>query len=61
MRMTKAHVIAIIFATIMIIVDLIFFLRDDIFFFLIGIAIIVLVLPFLVGIIVETNLEREKK
>ncbi len=60
MRLHKAHWIGIIFAVLIVIVDVIFFLEDKIFFFLIGIAVAVLALPFVVGTVVETKEEKEK-
>ena len=60
MKMRKPHWIAIFFALIIIIVDIIFFRADNIFWFLIGIAFVTLVLPFVASLIIETNLEREK-
>jgi len=60
MKLGKTHLIGMIFALLLILVDVIFFFNDKIFFFLIGIALVVLALPFVAGIIIETNLEREK-
>jgi len=60
MKIKKVHWLGIIFSVIIIAVDLIFFLGERIFFFLMGIAILVLALPFLVGLIVENKIEREK-
>lgn len=60
MILKKAHWIGIIFAILIILVDVIFFLNDRIFFFLIGIAVAVLALPFVIGTVIETNEEKEK-
>ncbi len=60
MRLTKAHWIGIIFALIMIIADIIFFKTDKIFFFLIGIAVVIVVLPFVASLAIEGREEREK-
>ncbi len=56
------HWFGIIFGVIILIVDLIFFLNGEdlnLFFFLIGIALVVLLLPFVAGIVVDNKRERE--
>lgn len=58
--LNKAHWIGIIFALIILIVDVIFFRSDKIFFFLVGIAFVVVALPFLATLLIATNLEKEK-
>jgi len=60
MRLHKSHWIGIIFAVLIVIADVIFFFNDRIFFFLIGIAVAVVALPFVVGTVVETKDEKEK-
>jgi len=60
MKIQKVHWIGIIFAVLIIVTDVIFFLQDKIFFFLIGISVIVVTLPFLVSFIVESNVQKEK-
>ncbi len=60
MRITKAQWIGIIFAVIIIAVDFAFFFGESLFIFLLGISIAVLLLPFLVQLIVESNIEKEK-
>ncbi len=40
--------------------DIIFLRGDNIFFFLLGIGIVVLVLPFVIGLAVESRIEKEK-
>jgi len=60
MRLHKAHWIGIIFAVLIILADVIFFMGDKIFFFLTGIAVAVVALPFVIGTVVETSEEKEK-
>ena len=60
MKLTKAHWIGIIFSLIMLIVDVIFFRNDKLFFFLIGIAVVIVSLPFVVSTALEGKEEREK-
>ncbi len=60
MILKKANWIGIIFGLILIIVDFIFFFGENLFYFLIGIAVSVIALPFVVTTIFETNLEKEK-
>lgn len=60
MILKKAHWIGIIFGLILIIVDLIFFFGENLFYFLIGIAMTIIALPFVATTIFETNLEKEK-
>jgi len=49
-----------IFGVIILAVDLIFFLEDKIFYFLVGISLVVMALPFLATLIIETNIQKEK-
>ena len=60
MRLHKAHWIGIIFAAVIFIVDIIFFRGENLFYFLVGISVAVLALPFVVGTVIETNAEKEK-
>lgn len=60
MKFNKSHWIGIIFAMIILIVDLIFFLGENIFFFLVGISLVIVILPFLLSIIFESNQEKGK-
>ena len=60
MKIRKVHWIGIIFSLIIIIVNIIFFRDEKIFFFLIGIALVVVALPFISGLIIETKIEKEK-
>ncbi|OIO81750.1 hypothetical protein AUJ84_00490 [Candidatus Pacearchaeota archaeon CG1_02_32_132] len=60
MKLTKPHWIGISFSSIILVLDLIFFIGDDIFLFLFGIAVAIFFLPFLLAILVESSREREK-
>jgi len=59
MKLKKTYWLGIIFGVIIIVVDLIFFLKEKIFFFLIGIALGVVVLPFIVDIAVLNKKDDE--
>lgn len=60
MILKKAHWIGIIFGLVVVIFDFIFFFGENLFYFLIGIAMTVIALPFVATTIFETNLEKEK-
>ncbi len=60
MILKKAHWIGIIFGLILVALDFIFFFGENLFYFLIGIAMTVIALPFVATTIFETNLEKEK-
>lgn len=60
MRLHKPHWIGIIFASIMVVVDMIFFWGEPIFYFLVAIATVIVSLPFVVSIVIEGNVQREK-
>lgn len=60
MRLQKMHWIGIIFSVVMLAVDLIFFRDDKLFIFLIGIALVVSILPFVFSIVVAGGKEKEK-
>ncbi len=62
MRLRKMHWTGIVFGAIVVIIDLIFFLNKkdmNLFFFLLGIALGIFVLPFVVGIIIEGKREQQ--
>jgi len=59
MELQKKHVVGIVFGIIIIILDLIFFREDKVFYFLLGISSIVIVSPFILNIILEGAKERE--
>lgn len=56
----KTHWIGIIFAIIIFAVNLIFFRGENLFYFLIGISVAVIALPFVITTVIETNEEKEK-
>lgn len=60
MILKKANWIGIIFGLIILIVDFIFFYGDNLFYFLIGISLTVILLPFVVATMIETNKAKEK-
>jgi len=60
MKLTKAHIIGLIAAALIIAIDVGFFRGDKIFLFLIGIAFVIVLLPFLIGLVVESRVEQEK-
>lgn len=60
MKIRKIHIIAIVFAAALIAAGFVFFRGEDIFLFLFAIGLFVLMLPFLVSLVVEGNIEKEK-
>ncbi len=60
MRLQKYHWLGIIFGLVVVIVDILFFRADNIFFFLLGIGVVVVSLPFLATLIIESNMEKDK-
>ncbi len=60
MKLKKSHLIGAIFSVIIVIVDFVLFFGDRIFLFLVGIGFVILVLPFLIGLMVESTKEKEK-
>ncbi len=56
----KTHWIGIIFSVIVFAVDFIFFRGENLFYFLIGISVAVLALPFVIATVIETGEEKEK-
>ncbi|MEK6928919.1 MAG: type II secretion system F family protein [Nanoarchaeota archaeon] len=62
MKLKKIHLIGLIFGTLILIVDIVFFTNKedkDLFLFLIGIAFSIIVLPFIMDIIMENKKEDE--
>lgn len=55
----KKEIIGIVAAVVILIIDLIFFRGDKIFWFIMGIAVIIGVLPFVVNSMIESSRERE--
>ena len=60
MALRKANWIGIIFALIIVVVDLLLFRGENLFYFLIGIAVAVVSLPFVMTTVMETSQEKEK-
>jgi len=60
-KITKLHVMGIIAAVIILAVDLIFLRSEKVFYFLLGIGIIVGAFPFLLTILGQTEKEKEKE
>ncbi|MBS3081995.1 type II secretion system F family protein [Candidatus Pacearchaeota archaeon] len=60
MILKKPHWIGIIFGVLILGVDLSMFLGENLFYFLVGIATTVILLPFVATTIVETNREKDK-
>ncbi len=61
MKITIRHIVGIIMSLVLIILNIIFFRDSKVFFFFIGIALLVSALPFLVTVIIEVGREREKE
>jgi archaeal flagellar protein FlaJ len=61
MKIKKIHVLGIIASLVTILISLVFLNDKDLFYFLLGIGVIVGVLPFVVTIIIETEKEKEKE
>jgi flagellar protein FlaJ len=60
MELKKVHWIGIIFSLVILLSDLIFFRGQEIFFFLIGIGLVVGTLPFIINLVLENSAEKEK-
>ncbi len=60
-RIKKIHIMGVIAAVITIAVDLIFLLKEKIFYFILGIAFVTAFLPFFVSFFIETEKEKEKE
>jgi len=56
---TKRHFIGLIIAAVIIIADILFLSKEKIFYFIIGIAIIIASLPFVVTAVLESGKEKE--
>jgi flagellar protein FlaJ len=61
MKLKKPQIIGIILALSIVLLSMIFLLGTEIFWFLLGIAIVIAGLPFFISLILETNLTREKE
>jgi len=60
-KINKTHVIGIIVAVIIIILSLIFLLGTDIFYFILGIALVIAMFPFFISLIIEGGATRQKE
>mgnify|MGYP001581848328 FL=1 len=60
MILRKQHWIGIIFGLGITSVGLLFFFKENLFYFLIGIALAIIALPFVATTVVETNREKNK-
>ncbi len=60
MKFTKAHWIGTIFAFLILGVDFLFFFGENLFFFLVGVSVMIGALPFIVNIALESKAEKEK-
>ena len=60
MRLNKVQWIGIVAAFLLLVLNIIFFRGENLFYFLLGIAFLVVVIPFLVTFIVANNKEKEK-
>jgi len=61
LKPNKLQIIGIILALISIILSIIFLRGNDIFYFIIGISIVIGALPFFISLILETSSEKEKE
>lgn len=61
LKLNKPEIIGIIVAVIIAILSLIFLRENDIFYFILGIALTIGVFPFIVALILNTNSAREKE
>jgi flagellar protein FlaJ len=61
MKITKIHIVGLIFGLIILVIDLVFFLNDNtnLFLFIIGLAFVAMVLPFMLGVLFESNKNQE--
>jgi len=60
MRLKKSHWIGIVFSAVIILIDLIFFFGEEIFYFVLGIGLVIVALPFLINYIIELDSAKEK-
>jgi len=60
MKIKKSHWFGIILALLVIIVDIVFFRGEKIFWFLIGISVVIIVMPFMATMVIQINREKEK-
>ena len=60
-KIKKIHLLGIIVAVVILLMDFIFLREDKEFYFVLGIAFVVAVLPFVVTVFLETEKEKEKE
>ena len=60
-KIKKAEIVGIILALILVLLDYLFFREDVFFYFVIGIAFVIAAGPFLVYVVIEVNIEKEKE
>lgn len=60
MEIKKLHVLGMITAAVTIILNLVFLLGEDLFWFILGLSMLVAGLPFILTIVLETNRDRER-
>ena len=61
MKLTKRHIIGIIFAIALAAIAVIFFRTEKLFYFIMGVAAAAAILPFIVSVMVEVGREKEKE
>jgi len=61
MKIRKIHIIGMVFGLIVLLADFLFFFNDNtnLFLFVSGIAFVIVALPFLIGVIIESKKEEE--
>ncbi len=59
MGIKKGQILGIVIAIVMLSVDILFLSKEKIFYFIIGIAIIIALLPFIVSLVLESKREKE--
>ncbi len=60
-RIKKVHIMGVIAAILTLIVSLIFLRKEKIFYFILGIAVVIAILPFFISFFIETEKEKEKE
>jgi uncharacterized membrane protein YuzA (DUF378 family) len=60
MILKKPHWIGIVFGLVIVVIGFTFFFKENLFYFLMGIASAIILLPFVVTTVVETNSEKNK-
>ena len=61
MKITRIQMMGMIVAAVTILVDLIFLLHEKIFYFILGIALVIGALPFFITFLLQTEKEMEKE